>query len=105
MVDGEHVDRERRFQRGVLVEIVDDDLRDRFALEFDDDARVLVRLVAHGGDVGDDFGVHQLRDALDEHGAVDRVGNRGDDDLLLAAASFLNKRRAADLERTAPGRA
>ena len=104
VVDGEHVDRERRFQRGVLVEVVDDDLRDGLALEFDDDAGVLVRLVAHGGDVGDDLRVDQFRDALDEHGAVDRVGNLGDDDLLLAAAGFLDVGLAADFERTAPGR-
>ena len=40
-------------QRGVLVEIVDDDLRIAVALQLDDDARVLVRLVAHRADVGD----------------------------------------------------
>ena len=43
------------FQRGVLVEVVDDDLGDGVALDLDDDAGVLVRFVAHGGDVGDDL--------------------------------------------------
>ena len=52
------------FQRGVLVEIVDDDLRIAVALQLDDDARVLVRLVAHRGDVGEDLLVHQIGDAL-----------------------------------------
>ena len=96
VVDGQHVDRERRFQRGVLVQVVDDDLRDGLALEFDDDARVLVGLVADGGDVRDDLGVDQFRDALDEHGAVDRVGDLGDDDLLAAAFLLLDERLAAD---------
>ena len=51
VIDRQHVDAERRFERGVLVEIVDDDLRIAVALEFDDDAGVLVRLVAHVADV------------------------------------------------------
>ena len=47
VIDREHVDRERGLHRGVLVEIVDHDLRQRVALQFDDDARVLIRLVAN----------------------------------------------------------
>ena len=54
MVDGQRIDAKRRLQRGVLVQVVDDHLRQRVPLDFDDHARVLVRLVAHGGDVRDD---------------------------------------------------
>ena len=62
---------------GVLVELVEHNLRLRAALEFDDDAHaVAVALVAElvAGDVGDDFFVDQLGDALDELGLVDLVG-------------------------------
>jgi hypothetical protein len=51
----------------VLVEIVDDHLGQRVALDFDDDAGVFVRFVAHGGDVRDDLFVDKLGDALDQH--------------------------------------
>ena len=66
VVDGELLTAKEDFQRGVLVEIVDDDLRIRVALEFDDDAGVLVRFVAHVGDFGETFLVDQLGDALDQ---------------------------------------
>ena len=87
MIDGQHRDGEGRLERGVLVEIVDDDLRHRIALELDDDAGVLVGFVADGGDVGEAGGflIHQLGDALDHGGAVHVVRNLGDDDLLAAA--------------------
>ena len=38
--------------RGVLVEVVDDDLRIAVAFQFDDHARVLVRFVPDRRDVG-----------------------------------------------------
>ena len=49
----------------------------RLALELDDDACVFVRFIADGGDVGDHFRIHQLRDSLDEHRAIHIVGNLG----------------------------
>ena len=48
VIDREHDDRERAFHRGVLVEIVDDDLRIRVALQLDNDPRVFIRLIANG---------------------------------------------------------
>ena len=72
----------------VLVELVEDDLRFCAALEADDDAHsVAVALVAEVifRNVGDDFFVDQLGDALDQFGFVDLVGNLGDDDRLPAA--------------------
>ena len=73
---------------GVLVELVQYDLRFRATLEPDDDAHsVAVALVAEVvfGDVGDHFLVDQFGDALDQLGFVDLVGNLGDDDRLPAA--------------------
>ena len=103
MIDGQRVDREAGFQRRVLVEIVDDDLGDGVALDLDDHARVLIRLVAHGGDVGDDLLVHQLGDALHQHRAVHVVRNFRDDDLLAAAFELLDADLAAHLHAAAPG--
>ena len=75
---------EALLHRGVLVELVEDDLRLRAALEFDDDAHaVAVGFVAHVADVVDDLVVDQLGDALDELGFVDLVGDLGDDDRLF----------------------
>ena len=54
----------------------------RVALQLDDDARVFVGLVADGGDVGQNFLVHQFGDALDQRRAIHVVRNLGDDDLL-----------------------
>ena len=54
-IDRQHIDREAGFQRRVLVEIVDDHLRNRVAFDFDDHSRVLVRLIAHRRDVGEDL--------------------------------------------------
>ena len=82
VIDRQHVDRERAFHRGVFVKVVDDDLGIAVALQFDDDARVFVGLVADRGDIGEHFFVHQFRDPLDQRGAIDVVRNFGDDDLL-----------------------
>ena len=102
-VDGQHRDGEGGLERGVLVEIVDHHLGDGVALQLDDHAGVLVRLVADGADVGDNLLVHQPRDALDEGGAVDVVGDLGDDDLLPTTLDLLDAGASADLDRTASG--
>ena len=103
VVDGQHRDGEGGLERGVLVEVVDDNLRIGVALEFDHDARFFVRLVADGADVGDRLLVDQIRDALDEGGAVDVVGDLGDDDLLAVALELLDTGFAADFDRAASG--
>ena len=72
-------------------------------LIFDDHARVLVRLVAHGGDVGDDFFVHQVGNPLHQHGAVHVIGDLGDDNLLAAAFELLEADLAAHLHAAAAG--
>ena len=82
VVDREHRSREGTLHLSVLVEIVDDDLGIAVALQFNDDARVLIRLVANRADIPDHLLVHELRDPFDEGGAVHVVGNFRDHDLL-----------------------
>ena len=72
---------------GMLVQLVDDDLGHRIALELDDDAHaVAVRFVAQIADAFDLFLVDQLGDLLDQPLLVYLVGNFADDDLLFAGA-------------------
>ncbi len=70
VVDGQHVDAEGGFQRRVLVEVVDENLRIAVALEIDDHAGVLGAFVAHVADAGEDFLVGQICDAPHQIGAV-----------------------------------
>ncbi len=104
MIDRQHQRRERAFHRRVLVKIVDDDLRIGIALELDHHPGVFVGLVAHRGDVGDDFFVHQLGDAFNERRAIHVVRNLGDDDLLFAALDFFDADFAAHFHAAAAGR-
>ena len=72
--DGQHDDAEAALQRGVLVEIVEDDLADLAALQVDDDAHaVAIGFVADVGDAFDRLLAHQLGDALDQPRLVDLV--------------------------------
>src|ERR1017187_2015333 len=100
VVNRQHVDGKARFQRGLLVKIVDDDLGDGVTLEFNDHARVFIRFIANGRDVGEArrFFVHQFGHALDEHRAVDVVRNFRDDDLFLAALELFDPDLAANLD-------
>ena len=107
----DHVHAEGRLQLGVLVELVEDDLGDRVALELDHqpDAR-LVGLVAKVRDLLDPAVLDLLGDLLDQTAAVappvalvDLVGHLGDDDRLLALAQRLDVRAAADHHSTTPG--
>src|SRR5438034_11748915 len=103
MVDREHQGRERTFQRGMLIEIVDDDFRIGIALELDHDARAFVRLIADIADVGEHFFVHQLRDSLDQRCAVHTVGNLGDDNLFSTTFEFFHAGLATHLQAAATG--
>ena len=104
VIDGQRVHGETRLQRGVLVEIVDDDLGDGVPLELDHHPRVFVGLIAHRGDVADDLFVHQLGDALDEQGAVHVVGDFRDDDAArVSPFSSSIAELAAHLQAAAAG--
>ena len=103
VVDRQHVHAERRRQLGEFVELVDDHLRHSVALELDDHARVFVRLIAHGRDVGDGLVVGQRCDFLNHRGAVDHVRNLGDDDLFAVTLELLDADAAALLDTAAAG--
>ena len=54
-------------------------------LQIDDETGVLIGLVSHAADLGDDFFVRELGDLLFELRAVHVVRDLGDDDLLAVA--------------------
>ena len=75
--DRQHDDAEAALQRGVLVQVVEDDLADLAALQVDDDPHaVAIRFVADVGNAFDGLLAHQFRDPLDQLRLVDLVGNR-----------------------------
>ena len=100
-IDRQHVDAEGRFERGVLVEIVDEDLRVAVALEFDDHAGVLVGFIANIADALEDFLVDELGDPLDELCAVHAKRNLRDDNILATALDFLGRQAGAHAHRAA----
>jgi hypothetical protein len=97
-VEGEERDAERRLQGRLLEELVDDDLGLLAALQLDDDAGVLVGLVAQVADPVQLLLAHELGDARDQVGSVHVVGDLGDDDLLHAALHLLGVGLAADAD-------
>ena len=105
--DREHDDAEGRLQRGVLVEVVQDDFRHLAALELDHDPHaVAVGLVAQVGDAFDLLVAHQLGDLLDQPRLVDLVRDLGDDDRLACRPSSTarTRRLRAQLDAAAAGR-
>src|SRR4029077_14431269 len=64
--EGDSVVAESRLQAAVLVELVENDLGDRLALQLDLDPHArLVRVVGEVGDLGEDLVVRELGDLLD----------------------------------------
>jgi len=102
-VDGEHVHAERRFERGVLVEVVDEDLRVSVAFEFDDHAGVLGAFVAHIADAGENLLVDEFGDPLHEIGAVHVVGDLGDDDAFASAFALFDRHASAHADLAPAG--
>ena len=98
MINGEHVDAEGGGQLRVLVEVVNDHLRDGIALKLDDHAGVFIGFIANSRNLGEDLFIGQLCNALDERGAVDVVRDLGDDNLLFAATHFFHAEAATDLD-------
>src|SRR6185437_6577074 len=106
VVDGEEDHGEALLHLGVLVELVEDDLRLGPTLEADVDAHaVAVALVAElvAGDVGDDAFVDEFGDALDELRLIDLVRDIGDDDRLTDAGDVLDAALGAHDEAATPG--
>ena len=103
LVEGQQDDAEGGLEGGLLVKLVDDDLRLLAALELDDDARVLVGLVAEVADAVDFLFADEIGDAQHERVAVHVVGDLGDDDLLAAALELLGVGLAAHADDAAAG--
>ena len=90
-VQRQQVDAHGVLQLGVAVELVQHHLGVGLFLQLDDDPHaVAVGLVVQIADSLDPLVFYQVRNALDEAGLVDHVGNFGDDDLEAAVLLFLN---------------
>ena len=105
--EGDHVHPERGLHRGVLVQLVEDDLRDRVALELDHEAHATpVRLVPDVGDLRDLLVVDEVGDLLDQAAVpalADLEGQLGDDDRLLALTDRLDVSLGLHPHPPAPG--
>src|SRR5262245_21346364 len=99
MIDGQGVDGEAGFKRGVLVEVVDYNLRYRIPLDLHDHPCVLVGLISNAANVGKAWCllVNQLRDPGNEMGAVYIVRDLGDDDLLTVTLQLFDADLPANL--------
>ena len=103
--DGQHDDAERRLQRRLLVEVVENDLRNLAAFELDDDPHpVAVGLVAKIGNPLDGLLTRELGDLLDEPRLVDLIGDLGDDDgKFVALLALLDASLGAKRDGASPG--
>src|SRR5918998_1299216 len=103
--EGHQVHAEALLHLGVLVEVVQDDLRHRLALELDDDPHpVAVRLVAQVRDIRELALLDELGDLLQQVALVDLVGDLGYHDLGPVALDLLGVSPGLDLYRPAPSR-
>ena len=98
---------EGRLQRGVLVELVEYDLRDRLALQLDLDAHPgAVGVIGQIGDLVQDLVVRELGDLLDDAGVaalLHSVRKLGDDDRGLSSAQLLDVSAGAHDDPAAAG--
>ena len=103
VIDGEAIHGEDDFQLRVFVEVVDDDLGDRVALEFHHEPAVFVRLIAHGGNVRNDLFVDETGDLLLQRGAIHVERNFRDHELFARTLHLLDADPAAQLQTAAAG--
>ena len=97
-------DAEGGLELRVLVEVVEDDLRDDVLLELDDEAdALLVGLVAQVGDALEALLVDELGDLLLQGALVHLVGHLGEDEARAAGLVGLDVGLGADGERAAAG--
>ena len=103
--DGQHVGAEGELQLGVLVEVVEDDLGHRVALEHDDQALAGAQraLVADVGDAGDPALLDQVGDRQREVVGVDLVGQLGDDQDRPPLGVLLDRDHRAHPDRATTG--
>ena len=102
--DGEHPHARAVLQIGVLVEVVQHNVRVVTALYFKNDAHAgAVALVADIADALDLLLVDQVRSLLDQPGLVDLIRNLADHDCVAVLAQLLNLDLGAHQDVTAPG--
>ena len=101
-VERQHVGAERGLQIGVAPQLIEDDVGDGIALQFDDDAHAFaVRLVPDVGNALDPLFAHEIGDLLDQHPLVDLIRYRGHDQRVPVLADFLDIDRRAHDDRAA----
>ena len=101
---GEVVGAEGRLQGGVLIEVVEHDLRNDALLEFDDEAQALLgRLIAHVGDALDALLVDETRDLLLQGALVHHVRDLGEHEAVAAGLGGLDVRLGAHGDGAAAG--
>ena len=103
----DHVHAERGLQRGVLVELVEDDLRVGVALELDHHAHAAtVRVVLDVRDLGELLLGVQVGDLADQAAIaalLDHEGQLGDHDVVLALLALLDVHLGAHTDPAAAG--
>ena len=103
VIDRQRIHAEGHFQLGMLKQVVDDHLGIGITAEFEDQARVLIGLIAHGADFRDDLFVDEVGDFLLERRPVHVVRDFGDDDLLAIPLQFLNANATAQFDAALAG--
>ena len=104
MVDGSHVTPTVVLQLGVLVQLVQDDLRVGVLADVHHDAHTLaVGLIVQAGDALDPLVLDQLCHVLDETGLVDHIRNFRNDDLGTAILGLFDGSTAPQGDFAAAG--
>jgi len=102
-IQGDHVAGKTRLQRGEAPELVQDNIGERVAFDFDHDPHaVAVGFIAQIRDAFDAFLANKLGDFLDQGRFVDLIGNLGDDQRLALLAGFLDFDFRPGQHRAAP---
>ncbi len=100
----QHIDAKAGFQRRVLVQGIDDNVRYSAALEVNNHADALaVRFVPQVGNAVYLVIIDEGRNLFHQHGLVEAKGNFADDHGLQALFALLHLHAAAHLHGTAPG--
>ena len=94
-MDRQHINAVRCIHAGEFENLIGDNLWTSIALQFDLNACFLIGKVAHAGDAGEDFFIHQFGDALLQCCAVDAVRHFTNRENALTTFLFI------DLDATA----
>ena len=90
LVNGKHVHAIRCVHAGEFENLIRYDMRTSIALQLNLDARFFVRKVAHAGDAGENFFIHQFRDTFLQSSSVHSVRDFANGENRLATFLFIN---------------